>query len=82
MAEPNMVCRQCGTLNPPGNNFCGQCGTFIAQRPTTATPPFLLPAASAEEARNRRNSQIVYAITALFLLSCIVLSIVVIVWRP
>ena len=37
---------------------------------------------SAEEIRLRRNSQIVYAITAVFVLTCIVLFVVIIVWRP
>jgi predicted nucleic acid-binding Zn ribbon protein len=83
MAESPVICRQCGTANPPGNNFCGQCGTYMASRP--AIPAGVRPrpvAPSAEEARNRRNIAIIYTITAIFVLSCIVLSIVVIIWRP
>jgi uncharacterized membrane protein YvbJ len=83
MREPGAICRQCGTANPPGNNFCGQCGTFIAPRSAgriTALPGPVV--SSGEEIRLRRNSQIVYAITAIFVVSCIVLAITVIVWRP
>jgi uncharacterized membrane protein YvbJ len=83
MSEPGVICRQCGRANPPGNNFCGQCGTFIAPRPAatmTALPDPLEP--SEEEVRLRRNSLVVYAITALFVFTCIALFVVVIVWRP
>jgi hypothetical protein len=64
------------------HNFCGQCGTYIASRPTAtaAVPSPVVP--STEEVRLRRNSQIVYAITALFVISCIALFVVIIVWRP
>jgi uncharacterized membrane protein YvbJ len=81
MSEPPVVCRQCGAANPPGNNFCGRCGTYIAPPPAaTALPKPLAP--SGEEVRLRRNSQIVYAITAIFVLTCIALFAVIIIWRP
>jgi uncharacterized membrane protein YvbJ len=80
MAESSILCRQCGTANPPGNNFCGQCGTYLAPRPAAAASR--PREASPEEARNRRNIAIIYAITAIFVVSCIVLSLVVIIWRP
>lgn len=83
MREPGVLCRQCGMANPPGNNFCGQCGTFIAPRPAGEGVVPLKPiVASEEELRLRRNSQIVYGITAVFVLTCIVMFVVIIVWRP
>ena len=80
MAEPSIACRQCGAPNPPGNNFCGRCGTYLA--PTPAAPARPRPTPTADEARNRRNIAIIYAITAFFILSCIMLAVVVIIWRP
>ena len=83
MPEPGAICRQCGMANPPGNNFCGQCGTFIAPRQADDNVVPLRPVvASDEELRLRRNSQIVYGITAVFVLTCIALFVVIIVWRP
>ena len=82
MAEGPVLCRQCGTANPPGNNFCGQCGTYMASRPTAPAARPRLVEPTAEETRNRRNIAIIYTITAIFVLSCAVLSLVVIIWRP
>ena len=82
MAESPVVCRHCGTANPPGNNFCGQCGTYMASRPSVPAARPRQTAPGAEEARNRRNIAIIYTITAIFVLSCILLSLVVIIWRP
>ena len=80
MAQQSITCRQCGMANPPGNNFCGSCGTFLSSAPPAPRRPSPLP--TADEARNRRNIAIIYAITAIFVLSCIILSAVVIIWRP
>ena len=83
MAKSPAICRQCGTANPPGNNFCGQCGAYIALRPAVPDDARPRPAEPrAEEARNRRNIAIIYTITAIFVLSCLILSVVVIIWRP
>lgn len=76
-----VVCRQCGTSNPPGNNFCGQCGAFLSAKPTPRAFP--RPGEpTGEEARNRRNIAIIYAIVAIFVITCVILSLVVIIWRP
>lgn len=80
MTQPAIICRQCGTPNPPGNNFCGSCGTFLSSSPAAPRRPS--PAPTADDARNRRNIAIIYAITAIFVLSCIILAAVVIIWRP
>ncbi len=80
MAE-QIQCRACGTTNPTGNNFCGQCGAFIG--PQTIEPAIVLPATKTDrERRAQRQAFVVYAITALFLLTCAILAIVVIIWRP
>ena len=81
MAESSRTCRQCGTPNPPGNNFCGRCGTYLAPTPAPA-PPRLRAVPTADEARNRRNVAIINAIAAFFILSCLILFAVVIIWRP
>lgn len=80
MAELPIVCRQCGTANPPANNFCGSCGAYLAATPDLPARP--RPVLAADEARNRRNVAIIYAITAFFVLSCVLLAAVVIIWRP
>ena len=80
MAEIPITCRQCGAANPPANNFCGRCGAHLSPASAALSRPRPLP--TADEARNRRNIAIIYAITAFFVLSCVVLAIVVIVWRP
>ena len=80
MAQSPLTCRQCGVPNPPGNNFCGSCGTFLSSAP--AAPRRQSRAPAADEARNRRNIAIIYAITAIFVLSCTILAAVVIIWRP
>ena len=74
-----VACRQCGMVNPPDNNFCGRCGTHLSTRPVALVPR---PRNTADDARNRRNVTIIYAITASFLLTCLVLTVVVIIWRP
>lgn len=81
MAERATICGQCGATNPPGNNFCGRCGTFIGTKPTDE--PYLRSTiVRSGDRRVRRQAQIVYAITAFFFFSCIILALVVIIWRP
>jgi hypothetical protein len=29
LAESQLVCGECGTANPPGNNFCEHCGATL-----------------------------------------------------
>ena len=79
MSAQPFACRQCGMLNPPDNNFCGRCGTHLATRPVAIVPR---PRATADSARNRRNIAIIYAITTLFVLTCLILAVAVIVWQP
>lgn len=81
MAETSRTCRQCGTPNPPGNTFCGRCGAHLAPTPA-ASPPRLRAVPTADETRNRRNVMIINAIVAFFVISCILLFAVVIIWRP
>jgi uncharacterized membrane protein YvbJ len=81
MPERATACGNCGVVNPPGNNFCGRCGTFIGTRSTDESPA-RPPMARTVDRRVRRQAQIVYAITAIFLLSCVILALVVIIWRP
>ena len=80
MSAQPVACRQCGMLNPPDNNFCGRCGTHLSTRPVAPLPS--RPRNTAADARNRRNIAIIYAITALFVLTCVLLAVVVIVWQP
>lgn len=81
MPERASRCGNCGASNPPDNNFCGHCGTFIGTRPATELEMRPTIAHSGDR-RIRRQAQIVYAITALFCFSCIILALVVIIWRP
>lgn len=81
MTERASVCGNCGATNPPGNNFCGRCGTFIGARPQ-AEPEQRPIVARPGDRRARRQALIVYAITAFFVLSCVILALVVIIWRP
>lgn len=81
MAERATACGHCGATNPPGNNFCGRCGTFIGTKPTDEPAARSMIARSGDQ-RVRRQAQIVYAITAIFVFSCIILALVVIIWRP
>ena len=81
MAERPIICGQCGAANPPGNNYCGRCGTFLAGR-ALAEGERWRPTDSPGEPRARRQALIIYAIAALFALSCAILSLVVIIWRP
>lgn len=81
MPEREMACRNCGAANPRGNNFCGRCGAFIGA-PAAAEQASRPVVARSGDRRVRRLVLIVYAITALFALSCVILTVVVIVWRP
>jgi hypothetical protein len=33
------VCSSCGKANPPGQRFCGECGTALLQLPVVAATP-------------------------------------------
>ena len=81
MSEPGSVCRNCGAANPRGNNFCGRCGAFVGTPASAEQGPRPVVARPGDR-RVRRLALIVYAITAFFLLSCLILTIVVIIWRP
>ena len=81
MPERAISCANCGAANPPGNNFCGRCGTFIGAAGTNGAAPRPVVTRPGD-ARVRRQARIVYAITAIFLVSCVVLALVVIIWRP
>lgn len=81
MPERATACGNCGAINPPGNNFCGRCGTFIGAK-SADEPPLRPTIARSGDRRARRQAQIVYAITAFFFLACVILALVVIIWRP
>lgn len=81
MAERQLICGQCGATNPPGNNYCGRCGVFLGGRAPDDGERWR-PSDRPGEPRARRQAAIIYSIAALFALSCLVLSLVVIIWRP
>ncbi len=81
MSEREAACRNCGAANPRGNNFCGRCGAFVGT-PASAEQGSRPVVARPGDRRVRRLASIVYAITAFFLLSCLILTVVVIIWRP
>ncbi|HEY8598137.1 MAG TPA: zinc ribbon domain-containing protein [Thermomicrobiales bacterium] len=81
MPEREEVCRNCGAANPRGNNFCGRCGAFVGAPAAAEEGPRPIVARPGDR-RVRRLAGIVYVITALFLLSCVILMLVVIIWRP
>ncbi len=35
--QESIVCGQCGTVNPPSNKFCGNCGAVLAANPAPAS---------------------------------------------
>lgn len=81
MSERESICGNCGAVNPRGNNFCGRCGAFIGAH--VATEQGQRPIVTRPGDRRVRNlARIVYAITTLFVLSCAILTLVVIIWRP
>lgn len=81
MAERGLRCGQCGAANPAGNNYCGRCGTFIAGALVGDGEPWR-PTDRPGEPRARAQATLIYAIAAIFVLTCVVLSLVVIIWRP
>jgi predicted nucleic acid-binding Zn ribbon protein len=81
MPERETACQHCGAANPRGNNFCGRCGGFIGAPVAAEQVPRPIVARPGDR-RVRRLALIVYLITALFVLTCIILTLVVIIWRP
>lgn len=45
-----IVCPECGTRNPVGTQFCGECGTFLEWEEQPATPVATTSAASSSDA--------------------------------
>ncbi len=81
MADGGLVCGQCGARNPAENNFCGRCGAFLAGRGVTEGEGWR-PSDQPGEPRARARAMLIYGIAALFVLACVALSLVVIIWRP
>ena len=81
MGSQANICGGCGAHNPPGNNFCGRCGVPLTSRPPAEALQRPIVARPGDR-RVRRQAQAVYAITAFFVLACVVLALVVIIWRP
>ena len=81
MAEERVICRACGHANPDENNFCGRCGVFIASRRAERDERWR-PTDQLGEPRARAQARLIYGITLVFVLSCVVLALVVIIWRP
>lgn len=81
MAEVARRCGQCGAENPAGNNYCGRCGSFLSARGAAGGEGWR-PADRAGEPRARAQSHAILIIAALFVLTCVMLSLIVIVWRP
>jgi hypothetical protein len=66
-------CTSCGTQNPPGSKFCGNCGVAVkCESPDTSVPPLLSPSSSL--AQTVRPKSLVYAQWAL--LALLVVTIV------
>lgn len=81
MAEERVICRACGYVNPDGNNFCGRCGVFIAGR-RDRQEDRRWPSEQTGVPHARAKVLLIYGITLAFVLSCVVLALVVIIWRP
>ena len=81
MADPALACGQCGATNPATNNFCGRCGAFLGPE-GAAGERQAAPARQGGEPRARVQSALIIAIVAAFALACLLLSVVIIVWRP
>ncbi len=81
MAERASTCGNCGAANPPAGNYCGRCGTFLRSRVPTEGEPWR-PTDRPGDPRARRQATLIYAIAALFVLSCLILTLVVVIWRP
>jgi hypothetical protein len=81
MAEERVICRACGYVNPDENNFCGRCGVFIAGSRAEEGEHWR-PADQPGEPRARAQSRLIYGIALAFVFSCVVLALVVIIWRP
>jgi hypothetical protein len=69
-------CPVCDTENLATNSVCTACGAPLSA--TEAVPADLEPA----DRSRQQKVYIIYAITALFLVACIVLALLVIIWRP
>ena len=81
MADGGLICGQCGAPNPAGNNYCGRCGAFLGGRGATEGEGWR-PSDRPGEPRARAQATLIYAIAAVFVLACVALSLVVIIWRP
>ncbi len=81
MADERVICRACGYANPSENNFCGRCGVFIASRRARGEEHWR-PADQPGVPHARAKVLTIYGITLFFVVSCVVLALVVIIWRP
>jgi hypothetical protein len=81
MADRALVCGNCGLVNAAESNYCGRCGAFLKTSPGSDDTAWR-PSDVAGEPRLRRQSTFIFTIALLFVVACVVLAAVVIVWRP
>ena len=81
MAERTPICGNCGRVNAAGDNYCARCGAFLGA-PARDDGAAWRPADAAGDPRLRRQSALIIAIALAFIVACLVLAAVVVIWRP